>query len=346
MKKFLIVIFISLLLISPSSFAGEVIMIGQGITKEIAIHNAMRLAVEKEVGAIIDSETYTKNYQTISDEINLKSRGYIESYEIIREIQSGEFIEVEIKAIVRSEELKTNLMNRLEKKKIVDTNLNDPRIAVIAFDESGGNYPSIENEIIKAMKNQGFNHIVDLKQVNSSVKMRLKNAENDLALIRSIQNQFHFDNLIVAQIVNDNSASTLSVKMISMNTGEIIFADSFISNQNRMFTKNNPSRTIKNLSRQAAFAVSNAALNQAALIEQHITILVTKNTLDKFGQNIQNLNKRIKTIRNVNDIFTRNINNGVAELDINFDGTTYELMTELKRIGFNIIEMNSNYIKI
>ena len=204
----------------------------------------------------------------------------------------------------------------------------------------------IENEIIKAMKNQGFNHIVDLKQVNSSVKMRLKNAENDLALIRSIQNQFHFDNLIVAQIVNDNSASTLSVKMISMNTGEIIFADSFISNQNRMFTKNNPSRTIKNLSRQAAFAVSNAALNQAALIEQHITILVTKNTLDKFGQNIQNLNKRIKTIRNVNDIFTRNVNNGVAELDINFDGTTYELMTELKRIGFNIIEMNSNYIKI
>ncbi|MBR1860079.1 MAG: hypothetical protein IJ797_11360, partial [Selenomonadaceae bacterium] len=58
-------------------YAGQVQVTGQGTTKESAIHNAMRLAIEKEVGIMVDSRTYTQNYQLINSAIYTKSSGYI-----------------------------------------------------------------------------------------------------------------------------------------------------------------------------------------------------------------------------------------------------------------------------
>lgn len=350
MKKFVLtlIMILTMTITSTLGYAGEVIMIGQGVTRESAIHNAMRLAIEKELGAIIDSKTYTQNHQVIEDEIILKSSGFVDSYEIIREAQVNGIFEIEIKANVRSEELRTSAMNTLQKRKIVDMNMNDPRIAVIAFDEVGNEYSEVENEIISGLQRQGFNRLIDLRQLNSSMKMRLRNASEDIALRRALTNQFHVDYVVVVQVKTSQgrrSSATLAARMIGVNTGEVIYAGSFVGNS-KMFTNNTVEGAIQNASKRAAQAISNAALHRAAQVEQHITIIVTKNTLDKYGRNIVILNARIKDINGVNNVFTRSVNNGVAEIDVNFDGTTPELALELNRIGITIIEMNSEYIKI
>ena len=349
-KNILTMLLTALILTTASiSYAGEIVMIGEGSTKESAIHNAMRLAIEKEIGVIIDNRTFTENHQLIEDDIILKSSGFVESYEVLKETQLNGIFEVEIKANVRSEELRTHLMSILQKRKIVDTNMGDPRIAVIAFDEIGNEYAEVENEIISGLQRQGFSRLIDLSQLDSTLKMRLRNSTEDSALRNSLINQFHVDYVVVVQVKTSQSriksTATLATRMFGVNTGEIIYAGSFIGNS-RMFTNNTIEGAIQNASKRAAQAISTAALKKAAQVEQHITIIVTKNTLAKFGGNLQKLNERIKNLYGVNNVFTRNLNNGVAELDVNFDGTTYELTLELNRTGFTVIEMDSEYIKI
>ena len=352
MKKFISTLFIAMTIIfvNPSlSYAGEVIITGQGSTVESAIHNAMRAAIEKETGTIVDSQTYTKNHQIIEDNILLKSRGFIESYEILRQTQHNNgIIEVEIKANVRNEELIASLMNILQKKSIVETNMNDPRIAVIAFDDLGNEYADVENEIISGLQRQGFSRLIDMKQLDSSLKMRLNNTAEDSSLRRALTNQFHIDYVVIVNVKTSQgrrAAATLATRMIGVNTGEIVYAGSFAGNS-RMFTNNTVDGAIQNASKRAAQAISNAALNKAAQVEQHITIIVTKNTINNFGGNVKNINEQLKNIRGVNMVFTRSVNNGNAQLDINFDGTASEFAAELSRQGFKIIELNSEYIKI
>ena len=81
MKKLIATILLSMI---PSfAFAGEVITTGQGATLEAAIHNAMRAAIEQEIGALVESETQVKDRQTIIDNIMINSSGLIEGYEVM-----------------------------------------------------------------------------------------------------------------------------------------------------------------------------------------------------------------------------------------------------------------------
>ena len=350
MKKFLFAIFavITIFFNSSITYAGEVISTGEGSTIESAVHNAMRAAIEQETGVIIDSKTITQNRQLIDDEIILKSRGFIESYEIIKQTQKSGIFEVIIRANVKSEELKTNLMNILQKKAIVESNMNDPRIAVVAFDDIGNEYAEVENEIMNGLQQQGFSRLIDVAQLDSSLKMRFRNASTDNSLRQALKNQFHVDYVVVVQVKTSQgrrATANLAARTIGTNTGEIIYAGSFSSNT-RLFTNNTIDGAIQSASKRAAFAISNAMLNKAAQVEQHITIIVTKNTLNKFNGDINNFNKFINDIQGVNKVFTRSLNNGVAELDVNFDGTAYELSVELNRKNLKVIEMNSEYIKI
>ena len=347
MRKLIAVI---LFWIVPSfAYAGEVITTGQGSTLEAAIHSAMRAAIEQEIGALVDSETLVKDRQTVIDNIIVNSSGLIAGYEILNQSQSNGIFEVEIKSNVNNERLQSGIMTVLQKKTIVETNMNDPRIAVIALDETGKEYPEIENEIINSLQGQGFNRLIDLDQLDSALKMRLKNAERDSNLRKSIENQYHIDYLVNIRVkilqTDRSSAVVLAPRMIGVNTGEILYSGTFTGNA-RMFSQSGIEGAIRSASKQAAYALSRAALKQAAQVEQHITIIVTKETMNRFGNDFKSIGNRIVSLQGVKKVFKRGIINDVAQFDLNFDGTVSELIDELNEKGFTIIEMASEYIKI
>ena len=340
---------ILLLMIPSFACAGEVITIGQGSTLEAAIHSAMRAAIEQEIGTLVESKTIVKNRQTIIDDIMINSSGLIEGYEVLSQTESDGIFEVEVKSNVNNEKLQAGLMTVLQKKTIVETNMNDPRIAVIALDDDGAEYAEIENEIISSLQGQGFNRLIDLQQLDSSLKMRLKNAAGDVALRQSIENQYHIDYLVNVQVkvlqTENTSAAVLSPRMISINTGEIIYSGTFTGNA-RMFSKSGLEGAIRNASKQAAFAISNAALKHAAQVEQHITVIVTRETMRKFNNDLESISDYFKDIQGVRNVFKRSVLNDTTQLDLNFDGTVSELVAELNDKGFTVIEMASEYIKI
>ena len=329
-------------------FAKSVQVTGEGATEHAAIHNAMRMAIEQELGAHIDAKTLVKNHQVIEDEIFANSAGFISGYEIISQYVKGGIYFVEIKAEVNSAEVETHLMSKLQKKILINTNTNSPRIAVLAYDSTGQEYLDVENEIFSALQNQGFSHTVDLAQVKSVVKNRLANAANDPALHKTLANDFHIDYLVLSEVkyFNDNTKKnlTLSSRLISVNTGKIIYAGNS-DGQVGMFTASAGATTLKLAARRAGLDISKAALNSAAQVEQHITLLITQSTFQKIGGNLSAVNNFAKKISGVNNCFVRTLQ-GSIEVDINFDGRTTDLATEIERAGFKIIEMKADFIKI
>lgn len=281
--------------------AGVIETIGRGIDQPSAIRAALRQAIEHEIGLFVDSRSRIKNHQLINEEITTNSAGFIEGYEIISERQVNGIFEVKVKANVRSEKLRADLMTRLQKKSIVETNMNDPRIKVRAVDANGNQLIDVENEFIKALRTQGFNRlIIDADRAD-----------------------------YIADITVDEAA--IAARLVSVTTGEIICAETF-NNQRRMFTDTRD-WSIKN----AARILANAALEHAAQLEQHITLIIVTPTVA-----VETLMERLKNISGVNDVFRRSLN----EFDINFDGTATFFAEELKSAGISILELSASTIKI
>ena len=81
MKKILTMIIIALL-IAANSWA--VVVTGSGTTKEAAINNGLREAVEMYTGALVYGVTDVQNYQVQKDQIVAASLGYVKNYRIVK----------------------------------------------------------------------------------------------------------------------------------------------------------------------------------------------------------------------------------------------------------------------
>ena len=340
LKNFFVTFF-AVILFLPTAFANSVQVTGQGATERMAIHNAMRLAIEKELGAGISGKTLVKNNSVVLDEISTNSDGFISTYEIISSrVENGIYI-VTLKVEVDSKLLQQTLS---QKKFLIQTNADNPRIAVIAYDATGQRYSEVENEIFSALHRQGFTRTVDLNQLNLVTQKRLLNAENDSALRQMLENDFHVDYLVLTEVKIAEKNYLLASRLISVNTGKIIHADNSTGNVG-MFTATAGNITLKLAARRAGFAISNAALKSAAKVEQHITLLITDSTFRKIGGTLTSANNFVKNLDGVSDAFVRNMQ-GAIELDVNFDGTAADFATQLEFAGFKILEVTSDFVKI
>ena len=355
-----------------TAFAGIVTVTGQGSTERNALHDAMRQAIEQEVGVLIDNRTYIENYQVINDRIYAQSSGYIENYEVLRSSQSNGIWQMEIRALVRSEALRTELMSQLQKKALIGANMQDPRIGVLATDANGTEYTYLENTIISGLQNQGFSRLIDLNQIDASVRMRLASAEaeGDAELRNMLLHQFHVDYMVTANVSTSSEldtvgaiiqqipetevlggilrtvsggygkvAANIAVRMLNVNTGEILYAGSFAGKGSGANARD---VAVAKASKDIVRALSQAALQKAANPEQHVTIIITDGVLGSMSEAYQ----RISAIPGVNHVFTRSASYGTIQVDVDYNGTAYDLASELERMGVGIKEMNSEYIKI
>ncbi|MBR0260881.1 MAG: hypothetical protein IJQ85_03705 [Selenomonadaceae bacterium] len=337
MKKFFTALSLLALINFGTCSAENVHAVGRGNTERMAIRDAMRAAIEQKFGAVVNSKTRVKDYMLISDENSVDSAGLISSWEIISSrVVNGIFV-VEISAEVDDKKIPSRL---IDKKALVDFNADNPRVAVVAIDSRGRHYPEIENEIISALKMQGFTRTIDLAQVSRAVQLRMISADDELC--KTLANDFHVDCLVVAEvkILSGNEAS-ISSRVIKLNTGEIIFAGT--STGGGEFLSGNDA--LKMAGRRAGNEISLAAFKSAANVERHLTLLITKNTFERLGGTLTAVQERIKNISGVNDAFTRKLNTSL-ELDVDFDGTASDFAQLLERLAIKILEVSAGYVKI
>ena len=168
---------------------------------------------------------------------------------------------------------------------------------------------------------------------------------------RNINNLIHIkdpniplETLPLSDIIPDlaglnRSEVSVSVRMMNVNNGEIVYAGSGSGQgSGRMAESTAIQQATSNLMNELA----HAAINKAANPEQHVTIIITDNALGSMSQAYQ----RISSLPGVSHVFTRSTSYGNIQVDVDYVGTSYDLAMEMERSGISIKEMTSEYIKI
>jgi hypothetical protein len=83
----------------------EVVAEGTGVDPEKAKLAAFSTAIEKAVGLLVDSESVVKNDQLIRDQVLTFSRGYVESFDVVKEWEQDGLQHCRIRARVAREKL-------------------------------------------------------------------------------------------------------------------------------------------------------------------------------------------------------------------------------------------------
>ena len=211
--------------------------------RDDAINAAQRTAIEQAVGILLESETVVENFQLLEDRIYSQSRGYISSWDVLRESRRGEDLyEVTIKAVVKTADLANDIdgIRHLFEKK------NRPRMMVIIDErnigESAGSYHYIEADmntaetaITNALLAKGFKFVDQ-----ATVKHNLKQQQAAAILGGDVKQAAALGKLLNAEVVITGKAlakatvveafgaktrsqqATVSVRALRTDTGDII----------------------------------------------------------------------------------------------------------------------------
>ncbi len=105
----------------------QIINNNEGAAKKQALNNALRDAVMQGAGLFLESETDTKNFMVVRDEIFSSARGFVKSYKVLREEKEGDSWVVEIDAQIAASDIKS----KLEELRILHQKMGNKRLMVI-----------------------------------------------------------------------------------------------------------------------------------------------------------------------------------------------------------------------
>ena len=345
MRKIFAMAVALLILFTGVAFAKNVTVTGQGATASDAENDALRMAVEKTLGVLVDSQTLVQNSMVINDQIYTQSRGFITNYEVTSRQQTPYGWQVTINADV-DDNPNSKLMSELTRLGIIDTRLRNPRIAVYV-PESHIQYripdPAGETAIVKALTEAGFSNVTEVgSRLSVSKPMNMNTAQMTQAA-----NQLGVDIMIVgeafseglgdaAQWLPGNQTSKmqscrarLEAKMFIVKTGQIIAADgkygSAIDSSESLAAK----KALASAGQQMGEYFIEQLMTLGSGNRQSMQVVVIGSDFTK----INRVQAALSQVRNVSNVNLSSYQGGKGVFTINYSGSPQTLFNELQSIA-------------
>lgn len=334
------------------------------ISRDKAIEDALRNAVEQATGSFIENETLVENYQLLSDKIYSQSRGYVQTYEVLDEKVDEGLYRVTIQATVASGELK----NDLHALNVLMRQVRKPRVMVL-FEETmseGVNSGKLaEDAVSKVFLDNGFK-LVDANTVRRNLgqdKVRgLLAGDGRVAAV--ISDKYGAEMLLLgtAQAVtnqvtigdikiNSNQA-VISAKLVRADTGEVKVSETRQAAKPHV----NSLAGIQMAISEASELLANDMIDKIIQIFREEVYNIANVNLTIFGlQGYGHLQEVIQLIsdnvRGIKEIYQRNYTMGTAELEVELTGSTQSLAADLttREFGnykFDIKESTHNQLQV
>ncbi len=368
----LLVFFLSLLpqnVLSQSSTIESqgVAAIVQGnldISRDKAIEDALRNAVEQATGSLIENETLVENYQLLSDKIYSQSKGYVQSYEVMDEKAEEGLYRVTIQATVASGELK----NDLRALNILMRQVRKPRVMVLfeeilSQDVNSGRLA--EDAVSKVLLERGF------KLVDADVVRRNLGREGVRGLLAGdervaavIGDKYGAEMLLIGTAqattsevtigdirINSNQA-VVSAKLVRADTGEVKVSETRQAAKPHVNSLTGKQMAIA----EASEYLANDMIDRMIEIFQEQVYNIANVNLTIYGlQGYAHLQEVIQLIsdnvRGIKEIYQRNYTMGTADLEVELTGSTQSLAADLtnRTFGnhkFDIKESTHNQLQV
>ncbi|MDI9570598.1 MAG: hypothetical protein QM278_07725 [Pseudomonadota bacterium] len=145
--KVSVMVAVCCLLCAATVRAAEVTVVSEGASKQQAINNAMRMAIEQALGTYVESKTMVSDFKVASDHIASASAGVVKKYDIISEGKDPIEGTYKIKARVTVDDGKLKdafqaYMNDPRAKKVFqETKFSQRRIVVVYSTEAKDDLP-------------------------------------------------------------------------------------------------------------------------------------------------------------------------------------------------------------
>lgn len=388
-RKIIFSLIVISLLVPANLMAGSVTSRGQAaivnndkaMARDKAIEDALRRAVEQVVGTMVTSESKTKDFQLLEDNIYTHSKGYVESYKIVSEKVEDNVYIVDIQAEVSTGKIE----GKLKAIGIALSRKGKPRVMFLISEQNvGQETPSywwgttasisdigiVENTMINIFQKNGFT-VIDRQAVSGKIKVkdayRVASLSSDAA--KSIANQTDAQIVIFGQAIAKSlgnqpigtspdspkyptASANMSVRALNTDNGEILAT----ATGEHVYPHPSEIAAGNNALKMAAEKVSNQLIdgimekwNQELSGGQMVSVDITGIDDPSFLSEFKNF--LTQQIRGVQGVQIRKFKKPDASLDIDYKGKGQDLGLELsgKKIGKSVLEvtdMQQNTVKI
>ena len=337
-----VIFFLLLTIISAS--AATVEGIGYGLTKDAAIEQAKRDAVEVGLGAYISSETVV-TATSLSDNIYSKAQGFVKTFKVVNETKGPDgnwevTISAEVTAmldeVIRDEAALQTLLN----------SMNRPRIIFLVREENLiDNVPTdfAETKLLSVFYEKGFD-VVD-RQLVQALKGEPDYEEalsGNVAAASKVASQLGADIIVIGTAKVSSGGKVYSMtsgqadinaKIVRGDTGEIL---AVVPNSHGKKPHISPSTAGVNAMNDAAGKLGNLIMRQ--LIEKWSTsqsnfikcYLVLKNA-DFMSYTMFESFLKAQTVSGIKNAYSKSLDDGIAEYEIEFEGKAMDLAMGLSK---------------
>ena len=362
----IIALALALLSLVPSAFGADTVT-AEGVAyytgndtaaaRAKALDQALRMAVEQQVGVLITSQSVVDNYTLVSDKILNQSQGYIESYKIVSQGArgAGEYV-VTISAVVK----KGKLTSTLENLGLLQVLKEKPKLVVL-IDEKNmdagrgfGDVAEAETALVREFLAKGF-HVVDPETLRRSIdrESALRAIAGDDKAAAAIA-QRHGAQIAVMgkahassgpRIRNTNMRSIQAVvtaRVVETDSAKIIATGSEGAAKPHIHPVTGGSLALASASKKLAKKLISDITAQwqkdvygsSRELVLSITGLSSYLALDEVMTFLEN------QIQGVKAVHQRSFAEGTAELGLDYAGTTRDLARDLARHKFKDFALN------
>lgn len=334
------------------------------ISRDKAIEDALRNAVEQATGSLIENQTLVENYQLLSDKIYSQSRGYVQTYEVLNEKEDQGLYRVTIQATVASGDLK----NDLRALNLLMRQVRKPRVMVLFEETMSEGVKSgrlAEDAISKVLLDSGFK-LVDADTVRRNLGQDKVQGllAGDGRVAAVISDKYGAEMLLLgtAQAVtnevtigdikiNSNQA-VISAKLVRADTGEVKVSETRQAAKPHV----NSLSGIQMAIAEASELLANDMIDKIIQVFHEEVYNIANVNLTIFGlQGYGHLQEVIQLIsdnvRGIKEIYQRTYTMGTAELEVELTGSTQSLAEDLttRKFGnykFDIKESTHNQLQV
>ena len=330
--------------------------VGYGLTKDAAIEQAKRDAVEVGLGVYISSETVVTATR-LKDNIYSKAQGFVKTFEVIRKKKDpdGNW-EVTIKAEITS--ILDQVMQDEAALQTLLNSMNRPRIIFLIREENLiDNRPTdfAETKLLSMFYDRGFD-VVDRQLVQAlKGKPDYEDAlSGDVAASAKVAGQLGADVIVIGtakissggsfkagQFTMHSGQANLNGKIVRADTGVIL---AVVADAHGKKPHISPSTSGVNAANAAAEKLGADIIRQ--LIEKWSTqqsnyikaFIVLKNA-DFMSYTTFEAFLKAQTVSGVRNAYAKSLNEGVAEYEVEFEGKAMDLAMGLSKTvpdGLNV----------
>jgi hypothetical protein len=329
--------------------------------RDEALNDALRKAVEQGVGTFVTAELTVEQQKLVEERIFTESKGYIQSYKVVREGSKEDLYEVAISALVKMGKLSEDLQSI----GLVIRKKQNPRVMVVVYSrETDSSFTgvdlegnrNVENQIEGTLMQKGF-QVVDAGQVSRKKQLETLLLQGDPSRASKAAKDFGAEVLVQGEVrrtfVNESVvygrrtrffSNEVRVKALETDTAKILYSGfktrppsgsgAFLPLEEA--TSDLMDEMVAGILDQWRKDVFQAGAYQLELSK------ISFNDLNKFKEGLKN-------IRGVSDVQVRTFQGGHALLEVKYKGPLQELAEKISAMRNptpEIMGLQSNTIEL